>query len=144
MKFAHIAALAHLLLVSSAITCASAGTGLPSSDIPLKLQSSRVLSNLRDKSSDLEKYIYLRGIAESNEDLYFATLVNNVEEGERRSRQIYMPFLRAFSARLTLRYPSSHADSLHTHGRPGLPEVLPYLYRSPLSVPLQRPLRQSR
>ena len=102
MKFAHIAALAHLLLVSSAITCASAGTGLPSSDIPLKLQSSRVLSNLRDKSSDLEKYIYLRGIAESNEDLYFATLVNNVEEGERRSRQIYMPFLRAFSTCLFL------------------------------------------
>ncbi|GMI14579.1 hypothetical protein TrVE_jg10542 [Triparma verrucosa] len=80
MKLAHIAALAHLLLVSSAITSASAGTGLPSSDIPLKLQSSRVLSNLRDKPSDLEKYIYLRGIAESNEDLYFATLVNNVEE----------------------------------------------------------------
>ncbi|GMH65063.1 hypothetical protein TrLO_g5200 [Triparma laevis f. longispina] len=55
-------------------------TGLPSSSIPLKIQANRVLSNLREKSSDLEKYVYLRTIAESNEDLYFATLISNVAE----------------------------------------------------------------
>lgn len=43
-------------------------------------QVARVLANLRGKSSALEKYIYLSGIQNDNETLYFRTLIDNLEE----------------------------------------------------------------
>ncbi|HSD41405.1 MAG TPA: NAD-dependent malic enzyme [Burkholderiales bacterium] len=43
-------------------------------------QVARVLVNLRGKSSALEKYIYLAGIQNDNETLFFRTLIDNLEE----------------------------------------------------------------
>jgi malate dehydrogenase (oxaloacetate-decarboxylating)(NADP+) len=46
----------------------------------LEEQVARVLANLRGKSSALEKYIYLAGIQNDNETLFFRTLIDNLEE----------------------------------------------------------------
>jgi malate dehydrogenase (oxaloacetate-decarboxylating)(NADP+) len=46
----------------------------------LNEQAARVLANLRGKSSALEKYIYLAGIQNDNEALFFRTLIDNLEE----------------------------------------------------------------
>lgn len=123
-------------------------TGLPSSSIPLKIQANRVLSNLREKSSDLEKYVYLRTIAESNEDLYFATLINNVAEGEYEwgiewhlrssTDSAAPPSLNVFTSRTR-----SDAHCVHAHSRAGLPEVLPNLHVPVDPVAVERPLRES-
>jgi malate dehydrogenase (oxaloacetate-decarboxylating)(NADP+) len=43
-------------------------------------QVRRVLANLRRKQSDLEKYIFLIGLADRNETLFYRTLVDNIEE----------------------------------------------------------------
>jgi malate dehydrogenase (oxaloacetate-decarboxylating)(NADP+) len=43
-------------------------------------QVKRVLGNLRRKTSDLEKYIFLMALADRNETLYYRTLVDHIEE----------------------------------------------------------------
>lgn len=43
-------------------------------------QVARVLANLRGKASPLEKYVYLSGIQDANETLYYRTLIDHLEE----------------------------------------------------------------
>lgn len=43
-------------------------------------QMVRVLGNLRKKPSDLEKYIFLVGLQNRNEALFYRTLIDNIEE----------------------------------------------------------------
>jgi malate dehydrogenase (oxaloacetate-decarboxylating)(NADP+) len=43
-------------------------------------QVARVLANLRGKPTALEKYVYLTGIQNDNETLFFRTLIDNLEE----------------------------------------------------------------
>lgn len=43
-------------------------------------QQNRVLENIRRKAYDIEKYIFLAGLQERNERLYYRTVLNNIEE----------------------------------------------------------------
>ena len=55
--------------------------GLPGSSIPITSFSvSKIVENLRRKETPLDKFIYLREVATTNADLYYAALVNNIEE----------------------------------------------------------------
>ena len=55
--------------------------GLPGSNVPsLSHQVEGVIENVRSKATDLDKFIYLREVATTNSDLYYASLINNVEE----------------------------------------------------------------
>jgi len=40
----------------------------------------RVMTNLRGKSSDIEKYLYLQGLQDRNETLFYRALLDNLEE----------------------------------------------------------------
>jgi len=46
----------------------------------LEDQVQRVMSNVRAKSSDLEKYIYLTGLQENNKTLFYRTLIDHLTE----------------------------------------------------------------
>ncbi len=43
-------------------------------------QEQRVLGNLRNKSSDLERYLYLVSLQDRNETLFYRVLINHIEE----------------------------------------------------------------
>jgi malate dehydrogenase (oxaloacetate-decarboxylating)(NADP+) len=43
-------------------------------------QELRVLGNLREKSSDLEKYLYLIALQDRNENLFYRVIMNHIEE----------------------------------------------------------------
>lgn len=43
-------------------------------------QEQRILENLRKKSSNIEKYIYLIGLLDRNETLFYRVVMNNLEE----------------------------------------------------------------
>ena len=43
-------------------------------------QELRVLGNLRDKASDLEKYLYLIALQDRNENLFYRVVMNHIEE----------------------------------------------------------------
>lgn len=53
---------------------------IPAGFIPLELQIQRCMEQLRSKSSPLEKYIYLQGIQDVDETLYYAILVSHTAE----------------------------------------------------------------
>ncbi len=53
---------------------------LPHSIGSLQTQLQRVLANLRRKNSDIEKYIFLIGLLERNETLFYRTIIDNIEE----------------------------------------------------------------
>jgi malate dehydrogenase (oxaloacetate-decarboxylating)(NADP+) len=53
---------------------------LPYSSITQEVQMSRVMSNLRGKTSNIEKYIFLSALQDRNERLYFQTITDNIEE----------------------------------------------------------------
>jgi malate dehydrogenase (oxaloacetate-decarboxylating)(NADP+) len=53
---------------------------IPYGYIPLELQIQRCMEQLRSKSSPLEKYIYLQGIQDVDETLYYAILVSHTAE----------------------------------------------------------------
>jgi len=40
----------------------------------------RTLTNIRSKTSDIEKYLYLQGLQDRNETLFYRTLLDNLEE----------------------------------------------------------------
>lgn len=46
----------------------------------MEQQLMRVMNNLRSKSSDLEKYLYLQGLQDRNETLFYRALLDNLEE----------------------------------------------------------------
>ena len=46
----------------------------------LEDQVSRAMSNFRQKTTDLEKYIYLTGIQERNKTLFYRVLVDHLAE----------------------------------------------------------------
>jgi len=46
----------------------------------LSHQVDGILENIRLKDTDLDKFIYLREVATTNNDLYYSALINNVEE----------------------------------------------------------------
>ena len=43
-------------------------------------QELRVLGNLRDKTTDLEKYLYLIALQDRNENLFYRVIMNHIEE----------------------------------------------------------------
>src|SRR6187431_1357428 len=45
-----------------------------------KTQVKRVLSNMRAKDADIDKYIYLSSLQDRNERLFYRTLTENIEE----------------------------------------------------------------
>jgi hypothetical protein len=53
---------------------------VPATYIPLELDVERCMHLLRNKSSDLEKYIYLSSIQDVSERLYYAILVKYTAE----------------------------------------------------------------
>lgn len=53
---------------------------LPYGVTDIHIQQQRVLANLRSKSSDIEKYIYLNGLLERNQRLFYRTLINHIAE----------------------------------------------------------------
>ena len=53
---------------------------VPAAYLPLKLEVERCMSRLREKPSDLEKYVYLRNIQDVNENLFYAMLVTHTAE----------------------------------------------------------------
>jgi len=53
---------------------------LPPHVSSLEGQVARRLASIRTLSSDLEKYIFLRDLQDTNETLFFAVLTQNIEE----------------------------------------------------------------
>lgn len=53
---------------------------LPPRVLTLQEQELRILENFRRKPTDLEKYIYLIGLQDRNETLFYRVLVNHIEE----------------------------------------------------------------
>ncbi len=53
---------------------------LPPKMFNLEQQQERVLANLRRKESDLEKFIFLQGLQDRNETLFFRTIIDNIVE----------------------------------------------------------------
>ena len=53
---------------------------LPPRVFSQKEQVMRVLENVRRKPNDLEKYIFLVGLQNRNETLFYKTLIDNIEE----------------------------------------------------------------
>ena len=53
---------------------------VPAAYIPLELDVERCMGQFRSKSSPLEKYIYIQGIQDVNERLYFAMLIKYTAE----------------------------------------------------------------
>jgi len=53
---------------------------LPHSIGSLETQLQRVLANLRRKTSDIERYIFLIALLQRNETLFFRTIIDNIEE----------------------------------------------------------------
>ncbi|EKX44581.1 hypothetical protein GUITHDRAFT_152903 [Guillardia theta CCMP2712] len=53
---------------------------LPAGQISLEVQIDNAMEQLRSKSNDLEKYIYLQTIQDGSEDLYFGVLGRNLKE----------------------------------------------------------------
>jgi malate dehydrogenase (oxaloacetate-decarboxylating)(NADP+) len=53
---------------------------LPAPVRTMEQQSLRVLANIRSKPNDLEKYLYLIGLQDRNETLFYRVLVDNLEE----------------------------------------------------------------
>ena len=46
----------------------------------MAVQELRVLANIREKTSDLEKYLYLIALQDRNENLFYRVVMNNIEE----------------------------------------------------------------
>ncbi len=53
---------------------------LPHSIISQTIQERRVMANIRDKGSNIEKYIFLSALQDRNERLYYHIIMNNLEE----------------------------------------------------------------
>ena len=53
---------------------------LPPRQFTLEQQKRRVLANLRRKESPIEKYIFLQGLQDRNETLFFRTVIDQIEE----------------------------------------------------------------
>jgi malate dehydrogenase (oxaloacetate-decarboxylating)(NADP+) len=53
---------------------------LPPRIFSLAQQEKRVLANLRRKTSDIEKYIFLQGLQDRNETLYFRVVTDHIQE----------------------------------------------------------------
>jgi len=53
---------------------------LPPVTLSQEVQLERTMLNIRSKDSDLEKYIYLQGLQERNERLFYRVMVENFEE----------------------------------------------------------------
>src|SRR5579862_2399887 len=53
---------------------------LPPRVTPLDMQVKRRLAAFRSQASDLHKYVFLRGLQDTNETLFYALLTQNIEE----------------------------------------------------------------
>jgi malic enzyme len=53
---------------------------LPAAYIPLELDVERCMTQLRGKNSPIERYIYIQGIQDVNERLYYAILIKYTAE----------------------------------------------------------------
>jgi len=53
---------------------------VPAAYLPLELNCERCISRLREKSSNMDKYVYLRHIQDTNEHLFYAMLVRYTAE----------------------------------------------------------------
>ena len=53
---------------------------LPAAVFSQSLQLERVLSNIRRKNNDIEKYIFLTALQNRNERLFYRTLIDNIDE----------------------------------------------------------------
>ena len=53
---------------------------LPPKVFTMKQQERRILANLRRNESNIEKFIYLQGLQDRNEALFFRTVIDHIEE----------------------------------------------------------------
>lgn len=53
---------------------------LPPRVLPLEEHAARILENFRRKPTDLEKYVFLIGVEDRNETLFYRVLIDNIEE----------------------------------------------------------------
>ena len=53
---------------------------LPHAVCNLEVHQTRVLNNMRRKAYDIEKYIFLSGLQDRNEKLFYRTVIDNIEE----------------------------------------------------------------
>ena len=53
---------------------------VPAGQLSLELDVERCMEQMRSKSTDLEKYIYLQSVQDVSERLYFAILTKYTEE----------------------------------------------------------------
>lgn len=53
---------------------------LPYQVTDIRKQQQRVLNNLREKSSPIEKYIFLNGLLDRNQHLFYRTLIDHIRE----------------------------------------------------------------
>jgi malate dehydrogenase (oxaloacetate-decarboxylating)(NADP+) len=53
---------------------------LPPTEVSQDVQAARAMANVKRASSDVAKYLYLNGLAERNERLFFRVLIDNVVE----------------------------------------------------------------
>ena len=79
-------------------------------------QELRVLGNLREKATDLEKYLYLIALQDRNENLFYRVIMNHIEE---MMPLIYTPTVgqACFEFQHIYRKPRGFYVSLHDKGR---------------------------
>src|SRR4051812_44364762 len=53
---------------------------LPTRIFTLEQQAERILENLRSKPDDIEKYIYLIGLQDRNDTLFYRVVLDNLDE----------------------------------------------------------------
>ena len=53
---------------------------VPAAHVPLELDVERCMEQMRSKETDLEKYIYLHGIQDVSERLFYAILTQHTAE----------------------------------------------------------------
>ncbi|MBI4503350.1 MAG: NAD-dependent malic enzyme [Gemmatimonadetes bacterium] len=94
---------------------------LPPRVFTLEQQEARALENLRRKTSDLEKYIYLTGLLDRNETLFYRIVLDHIEE---LLPIIYTPTVGEACSRFGLIFRRARGLYVSSHDRGRVDELL--------------------